>query len=210
MIIHGDRTRPYIALTFDACQRSGQPAGYDAAVINILDSTNTPATLFLGGLWMQRHPNQTRTLAANPRFELGNHSWSHANFATLNQQELNREIERTQDLMATLTGHKPTLFRFPAGSHTQKALDAVEQHGLQAIQWDVVSGDPDPGISAGDIVREVTTQAQNGSIVIMHMNGWGRHTAEALPDVIRRLREQGYTFVTVSQLPRSNKTGSRR
>ncbi len=92
-----------------------------------------------------------------------------------------------------------------AGS-SEKSSDVVEQHSLQAIQWDVVSGDPDPGISARDIVAEVTTQAQNGSIVIMHMNGWGRHTAEALPDVVRQLREQSYTFVTVSQLLRLNET----
>jgi peptidoglycan/xylan/chitin deacetylase (PgdA/CDA1 family) len=76
----------------------------------------------------------------------------------------------------------------------------VGQEGLQAIQWDVLSGDPDPNVSANAMVREVTTQAQNGSILIMHVNGWGRHTAEALPEIIKQLRAQGYSFVTVSQL----------
>ena len=80
---------------------------------------------------------------------------------------------------------------------------------MQAIQWDVVSGDPDPNISAEAIVAEVTAQAQNGSIVIMHMNGQGRHTAEALPEVIKQLREQGYTLVTVSQLLDPNEPGLR-
>jgi peptidoglycan/xylan/chitin deacetylase (PgdA/CDA1 family) len=200
LIRHGDRARPYLALTFDACQHPNQPAGYDAAIISILTQTRTPATLFLGGLWMQRHPAQTRALAANPLFELGNHSWSHADFAHLTPEEMSAEILRTQQLMVTLTGRPATLFRFPYGSHTEEALAVVGQQGLQAIQWDVLTGDPDPAVSARAMVSEVTAQAQNGSIVIMHMNDGGRHTAEALPAIIEQLRAQGYTFVTVSQL----------
>jgi peptidoglycan/xylan/chitin deacetylase (PgdA/CDA1 family) len=200
LIRHGVRSRPAIALTFDACQSPDSPAGYDAAVVDALIRTQTPATLFLGGLWMKNHPVQTRALAENPLFELGNHSWSHADFATLSPPEIEREIERTQALLRRLGGQQATLFRFPGGSHTDLALQTVSRRGLRAIQWDVVSGDPDPAVSTADIVREVMRQAQNGSIVIMHVNGWGHHTAQALPDVIRRLREQGYTFVTVSEL----------
>lgn len=200
LISHGDRARPYVALTFDACQSPNQLAGYDETIINILAETRTPATLFLGGLWMQRHPAQTRALAANPLFELGNHSWSHADFARLNPEEMSAEILRTQQLMTTLTGRRATLFRFPFGRHTEEALAVVGQEGLQAIQWDVLTGDPDPNVSARAMVKEVTIRTQNGSILIMHVNGWGRHTAEALPEIIKQLRGQGYSFVTVSQL----------
>jgi peptidoglycan/xylan/chitin deacetylase (PgdA/CDA1 family) len=200
LISHGDRARPYIALTFDACQSADSPAGYDEAIINILTQTRTPATLFLGGLWMQRHSAQTRVLAANPLFELGNHAWSHPNFSHLSPEEMSTEILRTQQLMVTLTGRRPALFRFPFGLHTEEALAVLGQHGLQAIQWDVLTGDPDPRVSAGAMVKEVAAQARNGSIVIMHLNTGGRHTAEALPAIIEQLREQGYTLVTVSQL----------
>jgi peptidoglycan/xylan/chitin deacetylase (PgdA/CDA1 family) len=195
---HGDRSRPYIALTFDACQSTNQPAGYDEAIIQILTQTGTPATLFLGGLWMQRHPAQTRALAANPLFELGNHSWSHADFSHLTAEEI--DLERTQKSMLRLTGREPTLFRFPYDVDTPEALAVVSRHGLRAISGDILSGDPDPNISARAMVKAITSQVQNGSIVIMHMNSWGWHTAEALPAVIRQLRQQGYTLVTVSQL----------
>jgi peptidoglycan/xylan/chitin deacetylase (PgdA/CDA1 family) len=201
LITHGDRSLPYIALTFDACQTAGQPTGYDETLIEILTETGTPATLFLGGLWVQWHPAQTQALAANPLFELGNHSWSHANFARISPEEMGSEILRTQDIMYKLTGQQPTLFRFPYDAYTDEALAVVGQHGLRAVRWDVVTGDADPLISARDIVNTVTTQAKNGSIVIMHMNSRGWHTAEALPAVIGQLRDRGYTFVTVSRLP---------
>jgi peptidoglycan/xylan/chitin deacetylase (PgdA/CDA1 family) len=200
LVTHGDRSLPYIALTFDACQTVGSPTGYDQAIIRILNGTHTPATLFLGGLWMQQHPAQTRALAANPLFELGNHSWSHLDFTQLSPEEMSREILRTQDIMVQLTGRQATLFRFPFDTYTDDALAVVGQHGLRAIQADVITGDADPRISTRDIVNTTTAKAQNGSIIIMHMNTHGWHTAEALPPLIQRLRDQGYTFVTVSQL----------
>ncbi len=197
---HGDRSRPYVALTFDACQSPYQQAGYDRALVNILVETGTPATLFLGGLWMQHHPAQTKALAAHPLFELGNHSWSHADFTTLTPEEMSREIERTQAIMRSLTGQTASLFRFPGGSYNSEALAVVGRHKLRSIQWDVAPGDPDPNVSAEALVEQVTRQTQNGSIVVLHLNGWGWHTAEALPVLIKQLRREGYTFVTVSQL----------
>ena len=199
-ITHGDCTLPRIALTFDACQTTDRPAGYDAAIIDVLTETETPATLFLGGLWMQSHPTQTQALAASPLFELGNHSWSHPNFAEISPAEMSAEILRTQDIMHELTGRQTGLFRLPFGTYTEEALAVIAEHGLRTIQWDVVSGDPDPNISADDIVRAVTSQARNGSIVIMHMNTRGWNTAEALPRLIDGLAARGFEFVTVSEL----------
>ena len=200
LITHGDRSLPYVALTFDACQTAGHPTGYDEAVIGILNNGGTPATLFLGGLWIQRHPSRTRALATNPLFELGNHSWSHPDFAHLSPKDVRAEILRTQEIMEYLTGRQPAIFRFPYGNHTDEALGVVARHGLLAVGWDVESGDPGANVSPDSIVEAVSAQVQNGSIVILHMNRPGGPSAEALPGVIERLRARGYQFVTVSQL----------
>ena len=200
LITHGDRSLPYVALTFDACQTAGHPAGYDEAVIRILNDGGTPATLFLGGLWIQRHPSPTRALATNPLFELGNHSWSHPDFAHLSPKDMSAEILRTQEIMENLTGRQATIFRFPYGTHTDEALEVVARHGLLAVGWDVESGDPGPNASPDSIVEAISAQVQNGSIVILHMNRPGGPTAEAVSDVIEQLRARGYQFVTVSQL----------
>lgn len=200
LITHGDRSRPYVALTFDACQTTEVPSGYDAALINVLIDKQAPATLFLGGLWMQSHPTQTQALAANPLFEVGNHSWSHPDFADLDPETMRNEIQWTQTIVQDLTSDQGVLFRLPFGTYSQEALDVIAAQGLYTIQWDVVTGDPDPNVSAEAIVETVTREAQNGSIVIMHMNTRGWHTAEALPQLIDQLREDGYKLVTVSQL----------
>ena len=199
-ITHGPRTKPQVALTFDLCQKPGHPAGFDAPLVAILERNHAAATFFAGGDWMRTHPRQIRALAAVPYFELGEHSWDHPDFRKLDAAAITAEIGRTRQEMQVLTGRTPSLFRFPYGTWNPRALAAVNAAGERAIQWDLVSGDPDPKVSAAAIVAAVKRQARNGSIIIMHANGRGRHTTAALQNVIDTLRARGFTLVTVSQL----------
>jgi len=196
LITNGSRAVREVALTFDAC-----PAiGFDTGIVHVLTETQTPATIFLSGRWMQRHISATQLLASIPYFELGDHSWDHANFSRLSAARIAQELTRTEQLLTQLTGRTGTLFRFPYGSYSSAAIQEVYRLGLTPIQWDVVSGDPSPGRSAKSLITQVISNTRDGSIVIMHINGRGWHTAEALPTIIAKLREQGYELVTVSQL----------
>ncbi len=200
LITSGDWVEPYIALTFDLCQDPQYPAGYDASIVDVLTRYGVPATFFMGGDWMRTHPEETKALASNPNFELGNHSWSHPNFETLTAEEMDREIVMTEDVLFQLTDKHSRLFRFPSGTYNDLSLQVVAEHGLHAIQWDSVSGDPDPSFDSATILAEVQRTARKGSIIIMHANGRGWHTAEALPSIIEYLQNKGWTLVTVSQL----------
>ena len=149
---------------------------------------------------MRTHPDATKILASNPNFELGNHSWSHADFTQLTEDQIGQELDMTQDLLFQLTGRHSRLFRFPSGLYNDNALQIVARHGLYIIQWDSVTGDPDPTFDAVTILGEVQRTVRNGSIIIMHANGRGWHTAEALPSIIDYLHQRGFILVTVSQL----------
>jgi len=200
LLTNGNRNENKIALTFDLCETEGDLAGYDSPIIQILNKTQTPATLFLGGLWMRDHPAETLELASNPLFELGNHSWSHADFSAITRDEMERQVVLAQQTMHDLLGYETNLFRLPYGTYTDEALKLINDQGLYIIQWDDVSGDPDPDIDAKEMTAWVLQQVQPGSIIIMHANGRGWHTAEALPRIIQSLRDQGYTPVTISEL----------
>ena len=200
LITNGDRTTNKVALTFDVCQAEGDLSGYDAGIVKVLSEYQTPATFFLGGAWIKDHLGEANELAANPLFELGNHAWSHADFSKVDTQKMYQEIQLAQEQLFGLTGKHNNLFRLPYGFYTDEALDFIGENGLYTIQWDVVSGDPDPNITAPAMIDWVLQQVQPGSIVIMHANGRGWHTAEALPILIQSLRDQGYTLVTISDL----------
>ena len=200
LITHGSRSRPQVALTFDLCETKSKPAGFDPVIVAILQEKQAAATFFSGGLWLQNHPLEAQLLASEPLFELGNHSWSHPDLRQVDAATIADEINRTEKLLPALTGRSSRLFRLPFGYYDERVLKTVAANGVRIIQWDVVTGDPDRQVLAADIVDNVRRGTKNGSIVIMHANGRGWHTAEALPQVIDHLRQRGFELVTVSQL----------
>ncbi len=209
-----------VALTLDLCEQPGEIAGYDGAIFDYLRREGVKATLFVGGKWLRSHETRTRQLMSDPLFEIANHSAAHRNLRLLSGTRLGDEIEAPQrayeavregfarEQCVAAAGEaawrgvpkRMSLFRFPYGACNAASLDAVNDAGLLAIQWDVSLGDPWPGQSAAAIAREMLSKTKPGSILIGHANGRGFHTAEALPMVIPKLKAQGYRFVTVSEL----------
>jgi peptidoglycan/xylan/chitin deacetylase (PgdA/CDA1 family) len=196
---HGSRDKKRIALTFDACATQG-PSQFDLKVIRTLIDMQVPATLFLGGKWMEEHPDETMELASYPQFELANHSYLHPHLPRESDERVREELLRTQDMLYTLTGRVARLFRAPYGELDPRVMRLAAEQGLLSIQYDLASGDPDPNVTAKRLLEYVSDRARKGSIVVMHMNGRGWKTAEALPRIVLRLRKKGYRLVTVSQL----------
>ncbi len=211
-----------IALTFDLCEQANERAGYDGRIVDWLRAHQVKATFFAGGKWMRTHAERATQLMADPLFELGNHGWTHGNLRVIKGEEARDQILWTQaeyevlrqDLYARsctlLAGLQeweripawPRVFRFPYGACDQESLELTAHFGLPAIQWTLVTGDPDKGRSAAAIARTVRDGARHhrGAIVVAHANGHGWHTAEALPVFVPQLVEQGYRFVTLSEL----------
>jgi len=201
IIRNGARHVHEIALTFDACSPGRHP-GFDRRVISVLESTQTPATLFLGGLWMIRYPSVTRRLAASPLFEIGNHTYSHPHLSRISAASLLHQIGSVDSIFHSLTGRTMGYFRPPYGELTDSVVNAAASFGLTTVLYDLPSGDPDTTFTAERLVSWVSRKARNGSIIVMHMNGRGWHTAEALPTIIANLRARGFRFVTVGRLQR--------
>lgn len=217
VITHGSRERKLIALTFDADMNPYMTrlhdegkvkSWYNKDVITALEETQTPATLFLAGMWIEMYPEVTKELAANPLFELANHSYSHPSFdgacyglTHLPDSNDQQEIEKTQLLLKRYTGIDNKYFRFPGGCYGKKDLEVVSQLGLQTIHWDVVGND---GFSRSPekIEQNILSRVQNGSIIVLHMHGGPNapETGVILPTIIKRLRAEGYAFVKVSEL----------
>jgi peptidoglycan/xylan/chitin deacetylase (PgdA/CDA1 family) len=205
-----------VALTFDLCENAWEVSGYDAPIIDTLRKSGVKATFFASGKWLMDHSERAQQLMADPLFEVGAHSWTHRNFRLLPPDEMRRDLalnlHADDHLRRKLSGRscyrpgtgpvdasRPLVFRFPFGTCNTEALDAVNDAGLLAIQWDIPTGDPAPTQSAEAIAKSAAA-AKPGSIIVMHANGRGHHTAEALPRMIEELRKRGFGFATVSEL----------
>ena len=217
------RDEPLVALTFDLCERADDRTGYDAAIVDFLRAERVPATFFAGGKWMRSHPERAMQLIADPLFEVGNHGWTHGNLRVLTGAVMEDQILWTQaeyeQLRQQLAARArargvseteidqvpplPFVFRFPYGACSPESLATTARLGLTAVQWTLVSGDAAPTKSAAMLVRTTLEGARPGAIVIMHANGRGHGTAQAVPEIVRGLRQRGFRFVTVSDLLRA-------
>jgi len=118
----------------------------------------------------------------------------------LREGQIGQQLLRTQDALWQLTDIAGRLFRLPAGKYNDLVLSVVAWHGLDTIQWDVDTGDPVFDTTPEVLAKNVRDRTQNGSIILMHANGRGWHTAEALPSMIEFLRGEGYELGRVSEL----------
>ena len=206
-----------IALTFDLCEESGYVAGYDGRIVDLLRAQGIKATFFAGGKWLETHPERAEQLIADPLFEVGSHGLRHYDLSYVGEPSLKDEVTLPEAAYARakarlearqcLLGDAPpasqeriTLMRFPYGRCNAKSLAAAAEAGLIAIQWDLITGDPDPNASAKEIARRIIAGVHPGAIIVAHANGRGQHTAEALALALPKLKEEGYSFVTVSEL----------
>lgn len=217
VIFHGPRNKKQVALTFDAEMTRGMRANlltrrvkssYDKKIIDILNQTQTKATLFLTGMWMELYPEEVKAFAKNSLLELASHSYADTSFegfcyglTQISDDQGVHDIEVTQKLLQDATGVTNVYFRFPGGCYSQKDLDIVSKEGLTVVHWDV-SGVDGFNYNVNTIERAVIDRVQNGSIIILHMNGapTAPKTADALPIIIATLKARGYAFVKVSEL----------
>jgi peptidoglycan-N-acetylglucosamine deacetylase len=114
-------------------------------------------------------------LAADPLFEIGNHTVDHLTFrvpcyglaAATNRRW---EITESQQMIQAAAGTAPPLLRFPGDCYTREDVSLAHELGLTVISGDVRAGDGfNP--SAAAIASRVESQTRPGSIVVMHLHG---------------------------------------
>src|SRR5205809_3396613 len=186
---------PYIAITFD-----DEPSTVlTPKLLDLLAAHHIKATFFVIGENVAEHP-EIVARAAREGHEIGNHSWSHPNFAKMSQESVRSQLQRTDDAIKNATGKRPTLLRPPYGSITEREKRWIhDEFGYEIILWDVDPLDwkrPGPAVVRSRILKET----RPGSIVLSHDIHPG--TIEAMPSTLDELEAKGFKFVTVSELIR--------
>jgi peptidoglycan/xylan/chitin deacetylase (PgdA/CDA1 family) len=176
-------------------------------IIDLLEQEHITATFFLTGKWVERYPDVTRRLAANPRFELANHTYGHLAFTAncyrlprIPATQMTEDVAKTFRVIKPYGGRQTRYFRFPGLCHDAAALAALAPLGLTVVDGDVVSGDPF-AIAWQPIVAAVLSKVRPGSIIILHVTeANAAMTDEALPHILAGLRERGLVPARLSEV----------
>ncbi|OKH54492.1 hypothetical protein NIES2101_06660 [Calothrix sp. HK-06] len=187
------KTEKYVALTFD----DGPWPNTTDQILKILRQSHIKATFFMIGQNVKAYPVQATNVLADGHV-IGNHTWHHW-YMHMNPQLAASEIESTADIIYKTTGAKTTLFRPPGGILNNGLVDYAKNQNHSIILWSADSEDYRiPSVST--LIQRVM-KVVPGGIVLMHDGGGNRsHTVAALPQIISKLRKQGYKFVTVPEL----------
>lgn len=172
----------YVGLTFD----DGPSNAHTPALLNALKQNGLRATLFNIGQNVAAAPAQVRAEASAGMW-IGNHTYTHPHLTQETQAQIDSEIARTQQAIASAGGGTPKLFRPPFGD-TNSTVRAVEaKYGLTQILWDIDSQDWN-GASTAAIVQ-ANSRLTNGQIILMHE--WPANTLAAIPQIARTLASKG-------------------
>jgi cellulose synthase/poly-beta-1,6-N-acetylglucosamine synthase-like glycosyltransferase/peptidoglycan/xylan/chitin deacetylase (PgdA/CDA1 family) len=191
-----------IALTFD----DGPSPRWTPQIVSILERAHVPATFFEIGGNAVRAPSITRQIVRDG-FELGNHTFTHPDLATLPGWQRELQLSMTESAFSGIVGLRTSLLR-PPYSSTPDAITPKEAavwgqiasmgYTIAVANYDTRDWDR-PGV--GSIVEAATPPGEQGGIVMMHDGGGNRaETVAALPKIISRLKGRGFAFVTVAQL----------
>lgn len=187
-----------VALTFDDVP----DPRFTPQVLDILKKHGVKATFFVVGGRAKKHPELLRRIHREGHI-IGNHSYSHPLFKKKSALEFKNEIERTEKVIEKLIGYKPRLIRPPYGEINEEQLKWAKKQGYKIINWNVDSLDW-KALDKDKVKHNVLSAVGPGAIVLQHAGGGiGSNltgTIEALPDIIRILRNRGYRFVTITDL----------
>ncbi len=184
---------PYIALTFD----DGPHPVHTPKLLDILKARGVKATFYVIGRSVETYPDIARRIVAEGH-EIANHTWSHPSLSKLGAASVKREMDRTTEVIRSVTGVTPKTMRPPYGAtnaRLNKRLD--EEFGMKVIMWSV-----DPldwkYRNASRVTSEILNNTQPGGIVLAH--DIHPSTVDAMPATIEGLKAKGFRFVTVTEL----------
>ena len=186
----------FVALTFD-----DGPSEYTVQLLDALSNRAVALTFFTTGTEVNAYPHIANRIVQEGH-EIACHAYSHSYLTELTADEIRAELANSRDAIYTATGVFPALHRPPYSSYDSLVRSIAEEFGMPLILWNVDTidwRDRDVELILSRIINfRGYSMVQSGDIILMHDTL--PTTVDAALIIIDKLQEQGFQFVTVSQL----------
>ncbi|MCI9408117.1 MAG: polysaccharide deacetylase [Clostridia bacterium] len=184
-----------VYLTFD----DGPSDRVTPKILDVLAEEKVKATFFIIGKNVETRKNLIKR-----EFDEGHtvavHSYTHKYKEIYSSAEsLIKDIDACNEVIKSVTGKYSSVYRFPGGSYglSQKFISAVTAHGLRYVDWNASTRDAEilNATPAQLLKAAVTTSASSNYIVLLAHDSTSKSaTAEALRDIIKHYKDNGYVF----------------
>jgi len=193
--------RKTVALTFD----DGPHPRLTRKILDYLDSENIKATFFIIGVNAEQWPEIVRDEISRGH-EIGNHTYSHDERKRNSREEFASDLNHADSLLHDDFGYETVLFRPPQGICNDNVKSAASELEYSIVLWNIDTHDWAHN-STQNIVSTVMNKVKSGDIILFHDYVSGEnHTLDALRIIVPKLKSEGYTFVTVSELMENDRS----
>lgn len=197
-VIWETRTKEKIvAITFD----DGPNELYTTKILDILAKYHAKATFFVIGKQAEKFPTIIKR-EVKEGHEVAVHSYTHNYNKINNEEKLKDELDQSSNVIQSLTGYKPTLFRPVGGFYNDSIVNTAINNDYRVIMWSWHQDTKDwsqPGII--NITNQVISNARPGDIILLHDSGGDRsQTVKALENILQYFNKSGYKCITVSEM----------
>ncbi|MGF7184245.1 peptidoglycan/xylan/chitin deacetylase (PgdA/CDA1 family) [Desulfitispora alkaliphila] len=191
-------------LTFD----DGPAPGVTPEILDILNREEIKATFFPIGENVKKYSDITKRIYEEGH-DIGNHTYCHIYKEIYSSPEsLINSLKKSDEILQAVLGERYhfNVMRFPGGSFGDKLAPfrkAVNEAGYSYIDWNCITGDGEVISAPTDRLIETlkkTSQGKEKLVILMHDSATKATTAEALPDIIQYLKDEGYSFKPLSQI----------
>ena len=189
-------------LTFD-----DGPSTVTENILNTLKQENVPATFFVLGSRVEAMPEMVKKIYEEGHY-IANHGYSHQ-YSSIYQtpQNVLNEFNQCNDAVKNAIGvpeYNSHLFRFPGGfpggpyvNVKTQAKELLNENDILYVDWNALSGDAEtnsPTVEYEMNRISETTANKSSLVILLHDAQAKKATADALPQIISYLKEQGYEF----------------
>jgi len=182
-----------VALTFD----DGPDENHTLQILDILEKQQVRGNFFVIGKKAEQHKDIILKIKENDHI-IGNHSYSHDFFFDLfTNKKMERDLRSTDEVIETITGEKPVLFRPPYGVTNPVLARVVKKLGYKVVGWSVRSLDTVLK-DENTLLDRITDRLHPGAVILMHDDR--EMTVKVLEKVILKIKKEGYRFVKLEEL----------
>lgn len=190
---------PRCAITFD-----DGPTKATSAVLDILAAEGVPATFFVLGHNVERHPDLV-VRAQSEGHAIGVHGMDHSRLARAGEAAITTQVAGVTRALVTAGVTPAPVYRTPHGWKSPGVFAAARRQGLTLWAWSRGVWDTDRP-PAEVIARRATRFARSGMVLLLH-DGRGddpqpdvTSMVAALPEILRELKRRGFAFVRLADL----------
>lgn len=195
----GDTSQKKVYLTFD----EGYENGYTATILDALKEYNVKAVFFIVGHYLDRETDLVRRMVEEGHY-VGNHSDKHPSLPTLSDEDIQKELTDLEHRFQEKYGKQMQFMRPPKGEYSERVLDLATKLNYCTLFWSFAYDDWNVNNVRGKdyVVNKVCDNIHNGAIILLHaVSG---DNAEAMSEIITRLKSEGYTFGDPAELLDNN------